>query len=75
MTLKGYSMENDYINWTDQRLNNRLVDLAEINQPWQCNERREQIQREMGNLAFECSVRYAEAKNEQIEEAWSEHGK
>lgn len=64
---------NDHISWPDEQLSRRLSELAEINKPWQgSEERRGQIHREMSIIAFECSERFRETKNEQIEEAWHE---
>lgn len=64
---------HDHITWTDERLSERLSQLAEINKPWQgSDERRAQIGREMGILAFECSERHRERLNQEIEEAWHE---
>jgi hypothetical protein len=73
--IKGAYNENDHnhIVWSDERLSFKLSELAEINQPWQCNARREQIQHHMSIIAFECSERLRESKNMQIEEAWSLH--
>ena len=64
--------EHNHTEWTDERINRKLSELAEINQPWQCKERREQIQRQMSLLAFEASERLRHARNQQIEEAWNE---
>lgn len=66
-------MEHNHTEWVDGRLAERLGVLAEINQPWQCTERRLQIEREMCIIAFESSERYREEKAVQVEEAWAIH--
>lgn len=64
---------HDHISWTDERLSDRLTELAEINKPWQASdERRGQIAHEMSVIAFECAERHRERLNQEIEEAWNE---
>jgi hypothetical protein len=63
---------NNYVEQQFERLQRRLDELVSINQPWQCEERREVVEREMTHIAFEMSERYREEKAIQIEEAWNE---
>lgn len=65
--------EHNHTEQTAERMNLRLEQLAGLNQAWQSDTRRAQIQREMSIIAFELSERFREAKNEQIEQAWGEH--
>ena len=67
-------MEHDHTEQPPERLNVRLQELSEIDKDWQCRERRYQVQYEIGLIAFELSCRYAESKDIEIEEAWSQHG-
>lgn len=65
------SPEN-HTEWHSERLQRRLDELVAIDQPWQNEERRGQIQGEMTRIAFEMSERYRETKEQEIEEAWHE---
>lgn len=65
--------EHNHTEKDEGQLNARLEQLAGLNQDWQSAGRRAQVQREMSIIAFECAERQREAKNQQIEEAWSEH--
>lgn len=65
-------MENNHTEWHSDRLQRRLDELSEIDQPWQNDERKGQIQSEMTKIAFEMSERYREIKELEIEEAWHE---
>jgi hypothetical protein len=60
-------IEHNQTEWTDGRLTERLSQLAEINQLWQCAERLAQIQHDIAITAFESSERFREAKNIQKE--------
>ena len=66
-------MEHNHTQWVDGRLNERLSQLSEINKPWQCPERRAQIEHEMSVIAFEATERFRESKGVQVEEAWALH--
>lgn len=60
--------------WPDERLQNRLNELHENNRSiGYTGERLTQVQREMTNIAFEMAERLRDAKNQQIEEAWSDY--
>ena len=63
----------DVTEWEDGRISRRLSELSEINKPWQCHERKQQIERQINMIGFEATYRYAQDKDKQIEEAWSEH--
>lgn len=65
--------EHNQTEQTPEQMNMRLEQLAEINQEWQCNERRAQIQQEMSIIAFELSERFRESKGIEVEEAWSQY--
>lgn len=65
--------ENNYIEWSDDKLQDRLNELHENNRSIQyTGERKNQVEREMTNIAFEMSERIRERRNEEIEEAWNE---
>ena len=68
--------EHNHIEWSDDRLQNRLNELHENNrQIGYTGERKRQVEREMTLIAMEMAERLRESRNEQIEEAWREHGK
>jgi hypothetical protein len=64
---------HDHYQQPAERLQERLAQLNEIDQPWQgSRERLAQIALEKDIIGFELAMRYAEEKEIQIEEAWSE---
>jgi hypothetical protein len=66
--------EHDYIDWTDEQLQNRLSLLIENSHRIKyTGERLHQVNAQIGNMAFELSERFRSTKNEEIEMAWSEH--
>lgn len=63
----------NHVEWHDERLNRRLAELTEINQPWQgSRERLRDIQTEMALVVFEMTARYAENKGQSVMEAYSD---
>ena len=67
---------SEHINYLDksvERLNEELAGQIEIDQPWQCDERRAQIKSKIAYLSFELSMRYAESKGIDTELAWMEY--
>jgi hypothetical protein len=70
---KETNMETNHTEWHSERLQRRLDELNEIDQPWQGSaERMAQIALEKDIIGFELAMRYAEEKEIQIEEAWHE---
>lgn len=67
--------EHNHIEWSDDRLQQRITTLSEnIRIVRYTGERRAQVEREMGIIAFEMSERLREAREQDIEEAWRQHG-
>ena len=61
--------QNNHAEWSNDRLSERMTQLAEINQPWQgSRERLRQIQDEMSVIGFEMSERYRESTGKE----WNE---
>jgi len=67
--------EHNHIEWTDEQLQNRLDQLYENNRLVSyVGERKAQVTREMGIIAFEMAERLRERKDQSIDEAWREYG-
>ena len=64
--------EHDYVERTDESLQERLSVLA-VTREYGVGQRREQIEREMGLIAFEMSERLREQREQEISEAWSQY--
>lgn len=64
---------HDQILWSDEMIQDRITELAQHRLIPHCEERRQQISRELSILAFESSERFRELKNQEIEEAWGRH--
>lgn len=70
----GYNKyEHNFSERSNEQLQERLAMLAE-HQQWHVGERRTQVEHEMSKIAFELAERLRVAKNEQIEQAWGQHG-
>ena len=70
----GYNKhDHNHAEWTDDQLQDKLNHLHEIRSVASYGERRGQIDREMGMIAFEMSERLREARKEDIEAAWKYH--
>lgn len=71
----GYNKyEHDFVERTDRQLQERLDLLHDnIRHIGYTGLRLTQVTNEVNNIAFELSERYRTAKNEQIEEAWTEY--
>lgn len=65
--------DHDYIERTDDKLQEQLETLAKSREYAASGERREQIQREMGMIAFELAVRYRERKFSEMDQCWAEY--
>ena len=51
-------MEDNHAEWTDERLFEKLKELREVDQPWQCPERRQEVGQRVGRIIFEQMYRY-----------------
>lgn len=71
----GYNKyEHDYAERSPEQLQEKLAMYAEHTK-FLTGERLRQVQSEMTRLAFEQSEVLRLSKNQQIEEAWGQHGK
>lgn len=67
--------DHNFIEWSDERLSDRMSELHENNRiVGYTGERKAQVEREMTHIAFEMAERLREAREQDIEEAWREHG-
>lgn len=63
--------EHDYLERSDEKLQEQAALYSEIRRYSDFGPRREQLDRILGFIAFELSERFRERKNQQIDEAWA----
>lgn len=64
----------NHVEQHSELLQRRLDELVAIDQPWQNEERRAAVRREMTLICLEQIAQYSEARGESVAESWKEYG-